>query len=188
MAKNLEKLQEAGIEKFQEQLANVEEEIEDSIHSLEEVLFPKKGLNQLQIARSKLDEQKKNPIRVLPHKRVDSRSVVSLNPRHLKLKSYLEEVVEVMIQRTNGTDHPLEFILALMPGSPACFWKIPVNVIIAVERGVVLHIKNNMQWVKVKHQEKPKDQLAHLPDLSLSTDLVVDSIHTDFNVLDARAI
>ena len=187
MSKDLKRLQEDGLKDFSNQV----EEINDSqehLKALDDALFSPKGMNQVEIAKSKLQEQKKNPIRIYPYKKVDTRSAPSLDIKHMKLRSHLSEWVDVMIQRVDGKTHPIELILAIMPGDPACFWKIPVNTVVQLQRGLALHLKNNCVWVKIKHQEKSMEEKARLSDLSLSTDIVVDSIHTDFQILDAKAL
>lgn len=184
---NLKKAQEGELKKFQDQVADLVTSTEN-IKDLEDMLFPSKGLSQLQIAKNRIEEQKKNPIRITPEKKIDTRSVLSLDPRHLRLKQHLEEEIDIMIQRSTGKDNPVEFGLGLMPGSPYCFWKLPVNVVIRVPRGVALHLKNNCSWVKITHKEKDAKQLPHLPDFSLSTDIVVDSVYNEYNILDAKAI
>lgn len=184
---NLKKVQEESLRKMEEQINAIDTSTEH-LKELENSLFSSKGMNQLELAKSKIEEQKRNPIRIYPVKKVDTRSVVSLNPQHLKLKEHLDEIMPIMIQRTNGAKGNVDFILSIMPGDPACFWSLPVNVVIAIPRGVVLHLKNNCQWVKIKHQEKTAQEKQHLPDLSLSTDIVVDSIVTEYNILDTKAL
>jgi hypothetical protein len=182
-----EKSQDQGIQKFESDIRAIETDISHK-RALDDVLFSSKGVNQLEMAKKKIDDQKKNPRMVMPVTKVDTRSVPSTDPKQMQLRAHLNERVEVMITRANGLLQSIDFPLALLPGDPCYFWEIPVCEVISIPRGVALHLKNNCVWVKIDHREKTQAEKNNLPDLSLSTNIVVDSIHTDFNILDAKSM
>lgn len=187
MVKNIDAMKEDGLKTFSEKVDQINT---DTTHlkSLDDALFSSKGETQVEIARRQLQEQKKNPLFIKPYKKVDTRSEPPTSDRFRKLREHLNERVDVLINRTDLSRKPIEFGLGLLPGEPYNMWKIPVGEVISIPRGVMLHLKNNCVWVKIDFREKPMHEKAKLQDLSIGYDPVVDSISTEFQILDAKAL